>query len=47
MVAAWSNYMSCLHDVYSWILMFGCSLDWTLAVESYWWQFIGCSSFPF
>jgi hypothetical protein len=46
-VAAWSRLSSCLNDFNYNYLSMGCGFEWTLAVESYWWQFISCSSFPF
>ena len=45
---AWNAYESCVTDLYPWFpLMVGCAAQWTLQVESYWWQFISCSAFPF
>jgi len=46
-IGAWDDYAQCIYDV-RWFpgLQEVCAFTWLLRVESAWFQFIGCSSFP-
>ncbi len=47
-MAAWTDYVACLSEVSPWApLQLLCAARWSLMVESYWWQFLTCASFPF
>ncbi len=45
---ALDTYYDCAKNYYNWDpRQLGCSFQWVLMAESAWWQFIGCSTFPF